>query len=133
LAIANKLEGPYIKYQHNPLLDFSSRGNNSQLEDAFVWLENGKFKMIARDMGFYNHEVGLYLDSSNGLQWSEPLIAYDPLRTYVKEPVPPGHLKRYGRLERPQLLIRNGKPAYLFTASQGGKYNTSSSFIFKIK
>ncbi len=132
VAIADSLEGPYVKYQNNPLLDFSARGNNSQLEDAFVWLENGKFRMLARDMGFYNHEVGLYLDSSDGLQWSEPLIAYNPVRSYVEEPPPPEYLKRYGRLERPQLLIRNGKPVYLFTASQGGRYNTSSSFIFKI-
>jgi len=34
--------------------------------------------------------------------------------------------------ERTQLLFKNGKPAYLFTASHGGKYMTASSFIFKI-
>ncbi len=132
LAIADSLEGPYHKSEHNPILDFSSRGNNAQLEDAFIWLQNNKFKMLARDMGFYNHEVGLYLDSADGFNWSEPLIAYNPLRDYIQEAPPPTYLKKYGRFERPQLLIRNGKPAYLFTAAQGGKYGTSSSFIFKI-
>ncbi|WP_237488160.1 hypothetical protein [Hufsiella ginkgonis] len=38
-----------------------------------------------------------------------------------------------GRFERPQLLFQHGEPAYLFTTSQGGKYMTASSFIFKIK
>jgi len=132
LAIADSLEGPYRKYDKNPILDFSSRGDNAQLEDAFVWMEKGTTKMLARDMGFYNHEVGLYLDSRNGTTWSEPLIAYNKVSDYVQEPPAPAHLKRYGRLERPQLLFRKGKPAYLFTASQGGKYNTSSAFIFKI-
>jgi len=132
LAFADAIDGPYVKNAKNPILDFSSRGNNAQLEDAFVWTENGKYKMLARDMGFYNHEAGLYLESVDGLSWSEPLIAYQPLRTYVQEPPPPEYLKRYGRLERPQLLLRSGKPAYLFTAAQGGKYNTSSAFIFKI-
>lgn len=132
LAIADALTGPYRKSERNPILDFSSRGNNDQLEDAFVWMENGTFNMLARDMGFYNHAVGLYLDSRDGLKWSEPLIAYQNLSAYIHEPPPPAYLKRYGRFERPQLLIRHGKPAYLFTASQGGKYGTSSAFIFKI-
>lgn len=132
LAIADTLEGPYIKSKHNPILGFSARGNNEQLEDAFVWLENGKFKMLARDMGFYNHEVGLYLESNDGFQWSHPEIAYQPLKAYVTEAAPPSYLKRYGRLERPQLLIRNGRPSYLFTAAQGGPYGTSTAFIFKI-
>jgi hypothetical protein len=132
VAMSSNLEGPYVKSKDNPVLDFSTRGKNEQLEDAFVWREDGKFKMLARDMGFYNHEAGLYLDSNDGLKWSEPRIAYHDLKTYVQEPTPPAHLKRYGRFERPQLLIRNGKPAYLFTAAQGGKYGTSSAFIFKI-
>jgi hypothetical protein len=132
LAIAEQLEGPYRKYEKNPILDFSSRGNNIQFEDAFVWIEDSTFRMIARDMGFYNHEFGLYLTSPDGLSWSEPLIAYKDLRSYIKEPPPPDYLKKYGRFERPQLLIRNGKPAYLFTAAQGGKYGTSSAFVFRI-
>jgi hypothetical protein len=132
VAISSELTGPYIKSKSNPVLDFSATGNNNQLEDAFVWREGNKFKMLARDMGFYNHESGLYLESGDGIKWTEPVIAWHDLKTYVKESPPPSYLKRYGRLERPQLLIRNGKPAYLFTAAQGGKYGTSSAFIFKI-
>jgi hypothetical protein len=41
-------------------------------------------------------------------------------------------LKKYGRLERPQILMKNGRPIYLFTASQGGKYMNASAFVFKI-
>ena len=132
LAIADKLEGPYLKYHNNPVIDFSKKGNNRQFEDAFVWRENGKFNMLARDMGVYNQEVGLYLKSRNGIKWDEPTIAYEPLKKYVKEPPVPSNLTRYGRLERPQILFIDNKPAYLFTAAQGGKYLTASSFIFKI-
>jgi len=132
LAIADNLEGPYLKYDHNPVLDFSGEGNNKQLEDAYVWFENGKFKLIARDMGFFNHEVGLYFESEDGVRWSEPKIAYYPMSHYATEPPAPKHLSRYGRLERPQLLMKNGKPAYLFTTSQGGKYETASGFVLKI-
>lgn len=133
LAIAEKLEGPYIKYEKNPVIDFSGKGNNKQFEDAFVWMEKERFKMIARDMGVFNHEVGIIMDSKDGLHWNEPQIAYYGAYKYIQQPPPPQHLKKYGRFERPQILFRKGKPAYLFTASQGGKYMTASSFIFKIQ
>jgi hypothetical protein len=132
LAFAKQPEGPYTKYEHNPVVDFSKKGNNTQLEDAFVWMEKGKYWMIARDMGVFSHDVGLIMHSKNGIHWSEPEIAFLPLKEYIKEPDPPKHLNRYGRLERPAILMKNGSPAYLFGASQGGKYMTSSAFIFKI-
>ncbi|MEO7309701.1 MAG: glycoside hydrolase family protein [Chitinophagaceae bacterium] len=132
LAIADQLEGPYIKYEGNPVIDFSSRGHNCQFEDAFVWMEKKKTKMIARDMGFYNHEDGLLMESRNGINWSLPEIAYYAAEKYITQPTAPPHLKKYGRFERPQILFLNGKPAYLFTTSQGGKYMTASPFIFKI-
>ena len=132
LAIADKLEGPYKKYEGNPVIDFSGKGNNKQFEDAFIWPQQHQYRIIARDMGFYNHEDGLLMHSKDGLHWSEPAIAYEALDKYVTLPPPAPHLKKYGRLERPMLLIRNGKPAYLFGAAQGGEYQTSSTFIFKI-
>jgi hypothetical protein len=132
LAIATDPEGPYRKYEGNPVIDFSGRGDNKQLEDAFVWREGRGFRMIARDMGFYNHENGLLMAAKDGLHWSDPAIAYESLDHYVTLPPAPPQLKKYGRLERPMLLIRNERPAYLFGAAQGGRYMTSSTFIFKI-
>jgi hypothetical protein len=132
LAVAKSLTGPYEKFKGNPVIDFSTMGNNQQCEDAFVWYENHKFKMLARDMGVFGIDKGLYMNSEDGIHWNAPLIAYQPLEQYVKQPEAPKHLNRYGRAERPQLLFQKGKPTYLFTASQGGKYETASAFIFKI-
>jgi beta-xylosidase len=132
LAVADRLQGPYHRHPRNPLIDFSGRGRNRQCEDAFVWLEDGRFKIIVRDMGVFNHEVGLIMESDDGLAWSEPLIAYQPVRAYVDQPPAPRHLTKYGRFERPQLLLRNGHPAYLFTTTQGGRYETATPFLFKI-
>ena len=132
LAVSTNLEGPYAKYWGNPIIDFSGKGTNAQFEDAFVWREEGKFKLLGRDMGFYSHDVGLYFESKNGLEWKKPEIGYLPMHDYVAEPPAPENLNRYGRLERPQLLMHDGKPEYLFTASQGGLYMTASAFVFKI-
>ena len=133
LAISDQLEGPYRKHPQNPLLDFSDRGNNAQCEDAFIWHEDGLFKAVMRDMGVFNHQYGLYLTSHDGLSWSEPQMAYDQVRAYVDLPPAPKHLSKYGRFERPQLLLRNGRPAYLFTTTQGGAYESSTGFVFKIE
>lgn len=132
LAFADHPEGPFTKYEGNPVIDFSGRGNNAQIEDAFVLREKGKFHLIARDMGYYDHQSGLLLKSRDGIHWSKPKIAYEKVDHYVKQPPAPSHLTKYGRFERPQLLLKDGKPIYMFTTSQGGKYMTSSSFIFKI-
>jgi hypothetical protein len=132
LAVADKLEGPYLRVSADPVIDFSAKGNNSQFEDAFIWYERGKYRLLARDMGVFSHEDGLYMESRNGIRWSSPEIAFRPIRTYLDEPPAPPHLKRYGRLERPQVLFLDNKPAYLFCASQGGKYMTASAFILKI-
>ena len=133
LAIADKSEGPYIKYAGNPVIDFSGRGSNAQMEDTFVWMEHNKFNMICRDMGVFNHEYGLLMNSRKGTKWSEPEIAFYDAPHYIKQPEPAQYLKKYGRFERPQLLLKDGKPKYMFTASQGGKYMTASSFIFRIE
>ncbi|ALI97851.1 glycoside hydrolase family protein [Rufibacter tibetensis] len=132
LAISNALEGPYKRYKGNPILDYSSRGNNIQAEDGHVWYEGGKYKMLMRDMGIFNHQYGLYVESKNGINWGEPKVAYYNTDHYFSQPPAPKHLSKYGRFERPQLLFQNGRPTHLFVASQGGKYMTSSPFVFQI-
>lgn len=132
LAVADSVEGPYRKHPGNPLVDFSGLGENQQCEDAYVWLEDGRYKMIARDMGVFDHEVGLYMESDDGVQWSPPKVGYYPLKHYVDQPPAPRGLRRYGRLERPQLLMRDGRPTHLFSSSQGGEQQTASGFVFAL-
>lgn len=132
LAFADSPEGPFVKYEHNPVIDFSHLPGNAQLEDAFVWQQQHRLHMICRDMGIYNHEYGLLLDSKDGIHWGKPGIAYYDAEKYIQQPAPPAYLKKYGRFERPQLLLKDNRPQYMFTASQGGKYMTSSCFLFKL-
>ncbi len=133
LAMADKLEGPYVKYSGNPILDYSKLGNNRQLEDGNVFIENSRYYMLARDMGRFDHEVGIILESADGIHWSEPKISYFGYSHYMQQPPAPPHLKKYGRFERPQILMQNGHPTHLFVATQGGKYMTSSAFVFEVK
>ncbi|MEM9253300.1 MAG: glycoside hydrolase family protein [Planctomycetota bacterium] len=131
LAVADNLTGPYVKHTGNPLIDYSTISEDMQCEDAYIWHEGGQYHAVLRDMGFYNHEYGLKLTSDDGLNWSDPEVAYLDAPSYFDESMP--GLDREGRFERPQLLMKDGKPDYLFCAYRGGKYNTSSGVVLKIK
>ncbi len=75
-AIADRPEGPYVRYSGNPIIDYSKLGNNRQLEDGNVFMEDQRFYMLARDMGRFDHQVGIILESDDGIRWSEPKISY---------------------------------------------------------
>ena len=131
LAKATSLDGPWEKVGDKPMIDLRHIGRNAQSEDAYIWIEGDTFKMIMRDMGYWNHEYGLYFESEDGLRWSDPQVAFWNSHRYFDEP--PNGLDREGRFERPQLLKRDGRPDYLFVAFQGGKYNTSTSTVLKVR
>lgn len=117
IAMAESVTGPYTKFEANPVVDYSPIDKLVQCEDAYVWHEDGEYHMILRDMGFYNHEYGLIIHSKDGIEWSEPEIAYKDAPAYFDEAMP--GLDREGRFERPQLLMKDGKPDYLFCAYRG--------------
>ena len=37
-------------------------------------MEAGKIKLIARDMGFFDHNVGLYFESEDGINWEAAAV-----------------------------------------------------------
>jgi len=132
LAVAEQLTGPYTKVDQNPIIDLSVYGENKQCEDGYVFNdEKGAFKMLMRDMGFFNHDYGLLYSSKDGIHWDAPEIGFLNAHHYFNEPLL--GLEREGRLERPQLLIKDGQPVALFCAMIGGKYRTSSGAVLKIR
>lgn len=129
VTVAKSLDGPWVK-QGGPILDLRSVVADAQSEDAFVWVDGGIFKMIMRDMGYWNHQAGLYFESENGIDWSRPQVGFRRAHCYFDEAPTGNNLD--DRFERPQLLMRDGKPAYLFAAIRGGAYHTSSGAVLKI-
>ena len=132
LATASAVKGPYQPVAKKLSVDFPGQGTGAKIADAFVWLQNGRFNLLARDEGIYSREGGVYADSHDGIHWFAPQKAYGPLSNYVTESPAPAQSGQFGRLERPQLLMRHGKPTHLFAAAQGGKSMTASAFVFKL-
>jgi hypothetical protein len=108
----------------------------AQCEDPYVFMEDDTFYMVARDMNMYGHRPGLIFESDDGINWSEPRIAYRGARQYplfAKEPEKSLNARRGGRFERPQVLMKNGTPEYLFVSFSGGKYLRSTGAVFRIR
>ncbi len=82
---------------------------------------NGKFYLLTTDhKGAYMRGGGLLWESDDGVVFGDvPRIGYRPPGAYLK-PVPStrvGHYYASGTLQRPQVLVQNGRPAYLYLAA----------------
>lgn len=138
LAVADKLEGPYIHQKEQ----VTSR--DVELEDAYAFTLGGQVHLLSRDMrgSLGGHGGGLLWKSTDGgksFDTKVNTVGYKELVHYVgKKSL--GKAKSYrgskkGNLERPQILVVDNKPTYLFLATgiNTKKNYGSCSHIFKIK
>jgi unsaturated rhamnogalacturonyl hydrolase len=126
VAISDSLEGPYIN-QKKPVTDLSI-----ELEDGYFFTQgdDDKVYMVSRDYKgkFGSNGGGLIWASEDGLFFpaAEVRRAFEPLSHYLQK-------QGAGRMERPQILQIDGKPAYMYIASRlnvSGDKNTCS-YVFK--
>ena len=136
VAVADKLEGPYVIHPEKVTPP------NMALEDAFAYTANDSVFMISRDFGstFGNSGGGILWKSADGFTFpkEDAKRAYEDLAHYLsKEALEKGTAyrgKKDGHLERAQVLLINGVPAYLYLATgvQVKEGYGSSSHVFKI-
>lgn len=120
--------GPFIKYPKpimvNPVDDWS-------VEDPFIWCQEGIFYALAKDFQGYftggrKHTVALF-ESEDGFDWqpADKPFAFDK-EIYWED----GSVTEVGYLERPQILMKDGKPAYLICA---GSWDSEKEEDFSIR
>lgn len=114
LAVAESFEGPYIRASDKPFplgLD---------AEDPTVWFENGKYHMLLLDCGrkYSNKEI-FYITSTDLMHWR---IAVNPVAITKNILWQDGQYRNMSSTERPQILMENGRAAYVFFAT-GQKIN----------
>jgi hypothetical protein len=90
---------------------------DTHIEDGFVWWNGGVYEMVIKDMtGEVCGEEGaaIHATSREAISWTpmQPPCAYS--RTVRWDD---GTTSTLPRLERPQVLIENGKPTHLFAAT----------------
>ncbi|MCG1035800.1 glycoside hydrolase family protein [Polaribacter sargassicola] len=136
VAVSDHLEGPYKIYNKRVT------SPKMQLEDAYAFTMNDSVYMLSRDFvgTLGNSGGGLLWKSADGYYFPEDntIRSYEDLEHYVgKEFLKDASVyrgKKFGKLERAQILFKNGKPAYLYLATgvQVKLGFGSSSHVFKI-
>ena len=107
VAAGKTPEGPFVRLTEKPIFE-------EDIEDPFLWYQNGKYCMIVKDMrgklAGRPKEAVLYT-SEDGITWENtPRYAYGTEVEWENGTV------RYSNVERPQMYIENGKPVCLYNA-----------------
>ncbi len=133
LAIADKLEGPYI-LQPDPVTD-----NKGVIEDGYAFTCNGHHFLLTTDNhGMIESGGGLLWRAKDGINFNHVEQGFKQMKAYIPEAmfVNPFFVKGKGKykFERPQILQIDGVPSYLYLPShcnlQG--YKRSTSFVLEI-
>ena len=107
--------GPY-EVEPQPIFEATQK---NMIEDPFVWFEDGRYWMIAKDMsGVYcgQQEGPLIVSSPDGIHWDMKEARLFFARDVIWSD---GTTQKIGNLDRPGLLIENGKPTLAsFAASK---------------
>ncbi len=115
VAFAENPLGPFKKH-HETIFELKGSDEAHMIaEDPFVWSQNKKYYALVTDIkGLFTGDNGAIalMESENGIDWKKskyPLVV--PSKILKKD----GTRTEY-KIERPQLLIENNKPTYLFGA-----------------
>jgi hypothetical protein len=121
VAIADRLEGPYV-FEKEPLTS-----NDTTIEDGYAFQEDGRIYLLTthNDAG-----TGYLWRSDDGIHFDAPIVGYDQMSTTVgADKVAGATVLRGKKFERPQVLLKDGQPTYLYLASganwTGGKGSVS--------
>ena len=117
IALSPQPEGPFVK---TPGSVFTRKGSRFPAEDPFVWVQDGKYHAILKDMHGAFTDTGrslILFESPDGFSWelSDPCLLSD--RTVRFDD---GSAKQFDYLERPQIYFENGRPSVLFCAARDG-------------
>ncbi len=128
VAIADKLEGPYIHYPKRVI------NNTRYVEDPYVFIYKDVFYMLLTD----NYRgKGILLTSEDGLhyEFNEGVLGFNKMDAYISpEIVNAAPNYRSPKFERPQLLMKEGIPTHMYAPGganiNGGK--GTCCYLFKI-
>lgn len=134
LAIADKLEGPYV-HTEQPVTE-----NKVGIEDGYAFIMDGKIRLLTTDNhGILRKGGGILWTSNDGKSFDQRQKGFHLPSDYWPQDFEFTPKRYYGiktpKFERPQVLMQNGKPTYLYTPSGTSMTGTdgTTSYVLKIK
>lgn len=115
VAFADNPLGPFIKH-NEPIFELKEFEKDRMIaEDPYVWSQNGTYYAVVCDIkGYFTKDKGAFalMSSKNGYDWKG---AENSLVLNSRFKFEDGTMSKL-KLERPQVLLENGKPFFLFGA-----------------
>lgn len=116
VARSQTLGGPYV-IQPEPITS-----NDRSIEDGYAFHWKGRIRLMTTDnFGLLERGGGLLWSSEDGVGFDpKPVLGFHRLPAYLPHGVPETARRHYGaapKLERPQLLLIDGEPRYLYAPS----------------
>lgn len=130
-AVADLPLGPFRKSPSpvlvNPKEDWS-------VEDAFLWVENGRFYVLAKDFSGYFTKAGknhaALFESENGRDFRP---AADPVGYLREVTTVEGERLSFSFMERPQIYFEEGRPRALLCACMRDENPMTAKHSFHIR
>lgn len=134
LAVAENLEGPYVQ------LPFPVTANDRNIEDGYAFMYEGKFALLTTDNhGMIEEGGGILWTSENGIRFTEFEKGFHHINDYttvemskVNRIYGPGG-RSYAKFERPQVLLKDGTPAYVYLPSGTNIYGGDCTVSYVLK
>jgi hypothetical protein len=134
LAFAENLTGPYVQ------LPFPVTSNSQAVEDGYAFILNKKFCLLTTDNhGQIEKGGGILWKSDDGIHFYEKEQGFYPVGKYLNKEKLKNAINHYAgniiKFERPQVLLIDSQPAYLYAPSGYNLFggNSTASYILKYK
>lgn len=119
VARADHYSGPYERVGDNNRIEFTPI--DTDVEDPYIWYDGEKYNLLAKCMNDSitgEAQSGFLATSKDGITWR---ISDEPLAYSKTVELDDGSIETMKKLERPQVLIENGRPTHVFFACRNGK------------
>jgi len=116
VAAAPNYLGPYKRLKNGKRIAIKG-AEDAHIEDPYIWRADGYYHLVAKMFSKNltgESGAGFYAYSKDGIEWTLPKNPKAYSRTVLFEN---GEKITMKKLERPQILIQNGKPTHIFFAA----------------
>jgi len=124
--------GPYQRVGGGQKIEIKG-AEGAHIEDPYVWRADGYYQMVAKIFSKTltgEPGAGFYAYSKDGIEWS---LAKEPKAYGRSVRFSDGTTRTQTKLERPQVLLENGKPTHLFFATADPEWADIYNLVIPVK
>lgn len=131
MAFSDHIEGPYVMFP-TPVTK-----NNQTIEDGYAFIYQDQICLLTTDNhGILQKGGGLLWRSDDGVNFDKYEAGFNLFESYLDKDALKDAKQLYGshpKFERPQVLMIDGEPAYLYTPSGANMKGNNGTIVHVLK